>query len=142
MPVQEVATYPEFSGSRFEPRRIQPLTFLFCKIPVAEYQLAIWSEKDTLYYNDLKESEIEQFISLIESEKRFLNNRTMDSIYNKYGFAVYMEIREAHDYFLKNADEALAEKIVQEYMPIIEKAMNKPSIPSEYFTFREPSVRF
>lgn len=99
------------------------------KIPVGEYRLAIWSEKDTLYYNGLKEIEITRFITLIESEKRFLNNRTMDSIYNKYGFAVYMEIRDAHDYFLKNADEALAEKIVQEYMPIIEKAMNKPSIP-------------
>ena len=109
--MQEVATYPEFSGSRFEPGRIQPLTFLFRKIPVAEYQLAIWSEKDTLYYNDLKESEIEQFISLIESEKRFLNNRTMDSIYNKYGFAVYYEIHEAHDAYLKKGREKVAEQI-------------------------------
>ncbi len=53
------------------------MTFLFRKIPIAEYQLAIWSEEDTLYYNDLKESEIERFISLIESEKRFLNNRRL-----------------------------------------------------------------
>ena len=53
------------------------------KIPVGQYRLAIWSEKDTLYYNDLKESEVKRFITLIESEKRFLNNRTMDSIYNK-----------------------------------------------------------
>lgn len=103
---------------------------LYCeKIPVAEYRLAIWSNKDTLYYNGLPEKEVERFVSLIESDKRILNNRTMNSIYNKYGFAVYYEIHEAHDYFLKNADEALAEKIVQEYMPIIEKAMKKPSIP-------------
>ncbi len=39
------------------------------KIPVGEYRLAIWSEKDTLYYNDLKESEVKQFVNLIESEK-------------------------------------------------------------------------
>ncbi len=48
------------------------------KIPVAEYRLAIWSNKDTLYYNELKESEDKRFVTLIESEKRFLNNRTMD----------------------------------------------------------------
>ena len=53
------------------------------KIPVSEYRLAIWSEKDTLYYNDLKESEVKRFVTLIESEKRILNNKTMDSIYNK-----------------------------------------------------------
>lgn len=98
-------------------------------IPVSEYRLAIWSKQNTLYYNNLKESEVERFIALIESEKRFLNGRTRDSIYNKYGFAVYMEIHNAHEFFLKNADKALAEKIVQEYMPIIEKAMEKPSIP-------------
>lgn len=111
------------------PSAMQMHVLYIQKIPVEEYRLAIWSKKDTLYYNGLKESEITRFITLIESEKRFLNNRTMDSIYNKYGFAVYMEIRDAHNYFLKNADEALAEKIVQEYMPIIEKAMDKPSIP-------------
>ena len=61
------------------------------KIPVGEYRLAIWSEKDTFYYNGLKESEVKRFITLIESGKRFLNNRTMDSIYNKYGFAVYAD---------------------------------------------------
>ena len=99
------------------------------KIPVSEYRLAIWSEKDTLYYNNLKESEIERFITLIESEKRFLNNRTMDSIYNKYGFAVYMEIRDAHDFLLKKEQEKIAERVAAKYMPIIEKAMNKPSIP-------------
>lgn len=73
------------------------------KIPVGEYRLAIWSNKDTLYYNDLPEKEVERFVSLIESNKRILNNRTMDSIYNKYGFAVYMEIRDAHDYLLKKS---------------------------------------
>lgn len=99
------------------------------KIPVSEYRLAIWSNKDTLYYNGLKESEVKRFVALIESEKRHLNNRTMDSIYNKYGFAVYREIRDAHDYLLKKAGEALAEKTAQEYMPIIEKAMDRPSIP-------------
>ena len=103
---------------------------LYCeKIPVAEYRLAIWNNKDTLYYNNLKESEVKRFVALIESEKRFLNNRTMDSIYNKYGFAAYMEISNAHDYLLKKADEALAEKTVQGYMPIIEKAMDRPPIP-------------
>ncbi len=97
------------------------------KIQVSEYRLAIWIEKDTLYHNGLKESEIKRFITLIESEKRFLNNRTMDSIYNKYGFAVYMEIRDAHDYLLKKEQERIAESTVAEYMPIIEKAMDRPS---------------
>ena len=99
------------------------------KIPVSEYRLAIWSEKDTLYYNNLKEEEIKRFIALIESEKRFLNNRTMDSIYKKYGFAVYMEICDAHDYLLKKEQYKIAERVAAEYMPIIEKTMNKPSIP-------------
>lgn len=55
---------------------------LYCeKIPVAEYRLAIWSNKDTIYYNDLPEKEVERFVSLIESDKKFINNRTMDSIY-------------------------------------------------------------
>ena len=99
------------------------------KIPVSEYRLAIWSEKDTLYYNGLKESEIKRFITLIESEKRFLNNRTMDSIYNKYGFAVYYEIREAHGFLIKKERDKIAEGVAAEYMPIIEKAMDKPSIP-------------
>lgn len=99
------------------------------KIPVGQYRLAIWSEKNTLYYNDLKESEIQRFITLIESEKRFLNNRTMDSIYNKYGFAVYMEIRDAHDFLLKKRQDKIAEEVVAGYMPIIEKAMDRPSIP-------------
>ena len=40
---------------------------LYCeKITVAEYRLAIWSNKDTLYYNDLPEKEVERFVSLIE----------------------------------------------------------------------------
>ena len=99
------------------------------KIPVSEYRLAIWSEKDTLYYNGLKESEIKRFITLIESEKRFLNNRTMDSIYNKYGFAVYYEIHEAHGFLIKKGQNKIAERVAAEYMPIIEKAMNGPSIP-------------
>ncbi|MGI6095015.1 MAG: hypothetical protein ACOYBL_06240 [Lachnospiraceae bacterium] len=103
---------------------------LYCeKIPVSEYRLAIWSNQDTLYYNDLKENEVKRFVALIESEKRHLDNRTMNSIYNKYGFAVYAEILDAHHYFLKKADEALAEKTVQEYMPIIEKAMERSSVP-------------
>lgn len=99
------------------------------KIPVGQYRLAIWSEKDTLYYNDLKESEVQRFITLIESEKRYLNNRTMDSIYNKYGFAVYMEIRDAHDFLLKKRQDKIVEEVVAVYMPIIEKAMDRPSIP-------------
>lgn len=38
---------------------------LYCeKITVAEYQLAIWSNKDTLYYNNLPEKEVVRFISL------------------------------------------------------------------------------
>lgn len=103
---------------------------LYCeKIPIAEYRLAIWSNKDTLYYNNLKESEVKRFVTLIESEKRFLNNRTMESIYNKYGFAVYMEIRDAHDYLLQKEREKIAERAAKEYFPIIEKTMNKPSIP-------------
>ena len=103
---------------------------LYCeKIPVSEYQLAIWSNKDTLYYNDLKESEVKQFVTLIESEKRFLNNRTMDSIYNKYGSAVYFEIRDAHNFLLKKEQEKIAERVAEEYFPIIEKAMDRPSIP-------------
>ena len=100
------------------------------KIPVSEYRLAIWSEKDTLYYNDLKESEVKRFVTLIESEKRILNNKTMDSIYNKYGFAVYNEIQEAHSAYLKKGREKVAEQIAQEYFPVIEKTMKKPSITS------------
>lgn len=99
------------------------------KIPVGEYRLAIWSNEDTLYYNDLKESEVKRFVTLIESEKRLLDNRTMNSIYNKYGFAVYMEIRDAHAEYLKKGREKVAEQIAQEYFPIIEKAMDRPSIP-------------
>lgn len=103
---------------------------LYCeKIPVSEYRLAIWNCKKTLYYNNLEESEVKRFVNLIESEKRILDGRTMNKIYLKYGFAVYDEIREAHHYLLKEADKVLAEKTVQEYMPIVEAAMNKPSIP-------------
>ena len=103
---------------------------LYCeKIPVTEYRLAIWSNKDTLYYNNLPEKEVERFISLIESDKKFINNRTMDSIYKKYGWAVYDEIHEAHRAYLKKRHEKVAEQIAQEYFPIIEKTMNKPSIP-------------
>ncbi|MEY8428599.1 hypothetical protein AALA00_12955 [Lachnospiraceae bacterium 46-15] len=98
-------------------------------IPVGEYRLAIWSNKNTLSYNNLLEKEVERFISLIESDKKFINNRTMDSIYKKYGFAVYNEIHEAHAAYLKKGHEKVAEQIAQEYLPIIEKTMNKPSIP-------------
>ena len=99
------------------------------KIPVGQYRLAIWSEKDTLYYNNIPEKEIDRFISLIESDKKILNNRTMDSIYNKYGFTVYYEIHEAHRAYLKKGREKAAEQIAQEYFPIIEKTMKKQSIP-------------
>ncbi len=58
------------------------------KIAVAEYRLVVWSNKDTLYYNDLPEKEVERFVSLIESDPKFINARTLDSIYKKYGFAV------------------------------------------------------
>lgn len=75
---------------------------LYCeKILVTEYRLAIWSNKDTLYYNNLPEKEVERFISLIESDKKFINNRTMNSIYKKYGWAVYDEIHEAHRAFFR-----------------------------------------
>ena len=99
------------------------------KIPVGEYRLAIWSNKDTLYYNNLPEKEVERFVTLIENEKKCINARTMDSIYNKYGWAVYNEIREAHDAYLKKGREKVAEQIAQEYFPIIEKNMEKSSIP-------------
>ena len=99
------------------------------KIPVAEFKLAIWSMNDTLYYNNLKESELERFVALIESEKRYLNGRTLDSIYNKYGFAVYMQIHDAHEFLIKQELDRIAECTVAEYMPIIEKVMDKPSIP-------------
>ena len=75
---------------------------LYCeKIPVTEYRLAIWSNKDTLYYNNLPVKEVERFISLIESDKKFINNRTMNSIYKKYGWAVYDEIHESHRAFFR-----------------------------------------
>ncbi len=32
------------------------------KIAVAEYRLAIWSNKDTLYYYNLPEKEVERFM--------------------------------------------------------------------------------
>ena len=53
----------------------------------------------------------------------------MDSIYKKYGWSVYNEIHGAHSKYLKKGREKVAEQIAQEYFPIIEKAMNKPSIP-------------
>jgi len=99
------------------------------RIPVSEYRLVIWSIKDTLYYNDLKESEVKRFVALIESEKRYLNNRTLDSIYNKYGYAVYREIHDAHDFLIKKELDRIAERTVEAYMPVIEKAMDRPSIP-------------
>lgn len=97
-------------------------------IPVSEYQLAIRNSENTLYYNDLPEKEVERFVSLIESNKK-LDGRIMNGIYKSYGIIPYLEIHDAHDYFMKKSDEALAEKIVQGYMPIIEKAMESPSIP-------------
>ena len=99
------------------------------KIPVGQYRLAIWSEKDTLYYNDLKESEIQRFLSLIESEKRHLDGRAMNGIYKKYGSAVYFEVHDAHAFLLKKRQDKIAEEVVAGYMPIIEKAMDRPSIP-------------
>lgn len=99
------------------------------KIPVGEYKLAIWNEKNTLYYNGLKESEVKRFVTLIESEKRYLDGRTMNGIYNKYGFAVYFEIHEAHSFLIKKEQDKIAERVAAEYMPIIEKAMGRPSIP-------------
>lgn len=103
---------------------------LYCeKITVAEYQFAIWSNKDTLYYNNLPEKEVVRFISLIESDKKFINNRTMDSIYKKYGWAVYNEIHEAHSEYLKKGREKVAEQIAQEYFPIIEKTMKNRQSP-------------
>ena len=98
------------------------------KIPVSEFKLVIWNIKNTLYYNNLKESEVKRFVALIESEKRYLNSRTLDSIYNKYGFAVYMQIHEAHRFLKEKELDRIAECTVAEYMPIIEKVMDKPSI--------------
>lgn len=111
------------------PSAMQMHVLYTAKIQVSEYRLAIWSEKDALYYNNLPEKEVERFISLIESNKKFIDNRTLNGIYKKYGFAVYSEIREAHAFLLKKEQEKIAERIAAEYMPIIEKAMNKPSIP-------------
>lgn len=111
------------------PSAMQMRVLYIAKIPVGEYKLAIWSEKDTLYYNGLKESEIKRFVTLIESEKRHLDSRTMNGIYNKYGSAVYFEVRDAHDFLIKNEQEKIAERVAAEYMPIIEKAMDRPSIP-------------
>lgn len=99
------------------------------KIPVGEYKLAIWNKKNTLYYNGLKESEVKRFVALIESEKRYLDGRTMNGIYNKYGFAVYFEIHEAHSFLIKKEQDKIAERVAAEYLPIIEKAMDRPSIP-------------
>lgn len=103
---------------------------LYCeKIPVSEYRLAIWNNKNILYYNDLKESEVKRFVVLIESEERHLNKKIMDNIYNKYGFVIYMEIQNAHDFFVKRKLDQIAEHTAAEYMPIIEKAMDRSSIP-------------
>ena len=99
------------------------------KIPVGEYRLAIWSNKDTLYYNNLPEKEIDRFISLIENDKRFINSRTADSIYKKYGYAVWNEIQEAHAAYLKKGREKVAEQVAQDYFPVVEQAMDRPSIP-------------
>ena len=99
------------------------------KIPVSEFKLVIWNIKNTLYYNDLKESEVKRFVALIESEKRYLNSRTLDSIYNKYGFAVYMQIHDAHRFLIEKELDRIAECTVAEYMPIIKEVMDEPSIP-------------
>lgn len=99
------------------------------KIPVGEYRLAIWSEKNTLYYNNLTEREVERFVTLIESKKRFLNSKAMDSIYDKYEFAIYMEIYDAHNFLIEKERGKIAERVAAEYMPIIERAMDGPSIP-------------
>ena len=106
------------------------------KIPVSEFKLVIWNIKNTLYYNNLKESEVKRFVTLIESEKRYLNNRTLDSIYNKYGYAVYAEIRDAHRFLIEKELDRIAECTAAEYMPIIEEVMDKPSIP-----FSEPLLK-
>jgi hypothetical protein len=45
------------------------------KIPVSEYRLAIWSNKDTLYYNGLKESEVKRFATLIRERKKILRRQ-------------------------------------------------------------------
>lgn len=99
------------------------------KIKVSEYRLAIWSERNTLYYHGISDKEIERYISLIESEKKFINGRTLDSIYKKHGFSVYNEITTAHQFYLKKNREKIAEEVADKYFPIIEKIMNKPSIP-------------
>jgi len=70
------------------PKVMQMHVLYIQKMPVSQYRLAIWSEKDTLYYNDLKESGVKRFITLIKSEKRFLNNRTMD-VTVQIGLRVY-----------------------------------------------------
>lgn len=111
------------------PSAMQMHVLYIAKIQVSEYRLAIWSEKDALYYNNLPEKEVERFISLIESNKKFIDNRTLNGIYKKHGFAVYSEIQEAHSYLLKKRNEQIAENIAAEYMPIIEKAMDRSSIP-------------
>jgi len=53
----------------------------------------------------------------------------MNGIYNKYGYAVYNEIHEAHGYLLKQQVKKIAEETAKQYFPIIEKAMDRPSIP-------------
>ena len=109
---------------------VMQMHVLYCeKISVSEYRLAIWNSKGILYYNALKESEVKRFVALIESKKRLLNSRTMESIYKKYGFAVYSEICDAHDFLIKKGMDKIAESTVAEYMPIIEEAMDRPSIP-------------
>lgn len=58
----------------------------------------------------------------------FPPDKMSDSIYKKQDWAIYNEIHEAHSVYLKKRREKIAEQIAQEYFPIIEKNMNKPSI--------------
>lgn len=62
------------------------------KIPVSEYRLAIWSNKDTLYYNDLPEKEmrIGEMAALTWEDVDFKENTiTINKTVNRYRKADY-----------------------------------------------------
>ena len=69
------------------------------------------------------DSELEEIVSIIgDMSFRYWNEedahgKTLEKYYNKYGYAVYSEIADAHRYLKDKADYALAERTVKKYTP-------------------------
>lgn len=108
------------------------------KIKTTDFHLAVWSERNTLYWNDMLDSELEEIVSIIgDMSFRYWNEedahgKTLEKYYNKYGYAVYSEIADAHRYLRDKADYALAERTVKKYMPKIDKEIDRLKHKAKY----------